>query len=50
MNARRLFLVFKSELALHAKRPMTWILVLIMAFALWGMSTGSVSIESGDAK
>ena len=49
MNARRLFLVFKSELALHAKRPMTWILVLIMAFALWGMSTGSVSIESGDA-
>jgi D-tyrosyl-tRNA(Tyr) deacylase len=41
--------VFKSDLALHAKRPMTWILVVIMALTIWGMSTGNVRIDSGDA-
>jgi len=49
MSVRRLFLVFKTELALHAKRPMTWVLVLIMVLSLWGFSTGNVRIESGDA-
>jgi ABC-2 type transport system permease protein len=49
MSLRRIFLVFKSELALHAKRPMTWILVLIMGLTIWGMSTGNVRIDSGDA-
>jgi ABC-type transport system involved in multi-copper enzyme maturation permease subunit len=28
---------------------MTWILVLIMGFTVWGMSTGNVRIDSGDA-
>jgi len=49
MSLRRLFLVFKAELALHAKRPMTWVLVAIMLFSLWGFSTGNVRIDSGDA-
>ena len=49
MSLRRLFLVFKSDLALHAKRPMTWILVVVMALTTWGLSTGSVRISSGDA-
>jgi ABC-2 type transport system permease protein len=49
MSLRRLYLVFKTELALHAKRPMTWILVVIMALTLWGMSRGNVRIDSGDA-
>jgi ABC-type transport system involved in multi-copper enzyme maturation permease subunit len=49
MSVRRLVLVFKAELALQAKRPMTWILVVIMAFTLWGLSQGNVRIDSGDA-
>ena len=49
MSFRRLFLVFKTELAMQAKRPLTWILVVIMAFTVWGLSTGNVRIDSGDA-
>jgi len=49
MSLRRLFLVFKTDLALHVKRPMTWILVLIMGFMVWGLSSGAVRIGSGDA-
>jgi ABC-2 type transport system permease protein len=49
MSGRRLFLVFKTDLAFHARRPMTWILVLIMAFTVWGLSSGNVRIQSGDA-
>src|SRR5882757_7937141 len=49
MSFRRLGLVFRTELALHAKRPMTWILVVIMAFLVWGLSSGAARIQSGDA-
>ncbi len=49
MSLRRLFLVFRTDFALHAKRPMTWILVLIMGFLIWGLSSGSARIQSGDA-
>jgi ABC-type Na+ efflux pump permease subunit len=49
MSPRRLLLVFRSELALHVRRPMTWILLLIMTLTVWGMSTGNVRIDTGDA-
>lgn len=49
MSFRRLYLVFKTDLAFHAKRPLTWILVLIMMFVVWGLSTGHVRIDTGDA-
>ncbi len=49
MSFRRMFLVFKTDLVLHARRPMTWILVLIMGFMVWGLSSGSARIQSGDA-
>ena len=49
MSFRRLWLVFKTDLALHAKRPMTWILVVIAILLVWGMSYGNVRISSGDA-
>jgi hypothetical protein len=49
MSFRRLFLVFKSDLAMHAKRPLTWVLVVVMALTVWGLSTGNVRIDSGDA-
>jgi ABC-type transport system involved in multi-copper enzyme maturation permease subunit len=49
MSWRRLVLVFKTDLALHARRPLTWILVVIMALMVYGFSTGNVRIDSGDA-
>ncbi len=49
MSLRRLFLVFKTELTLRVKRPMTWILVLIIGFMVWGLSSGGARIQSGDA-
>ena len=49
MSLRRLWLVFKTDLALHAKRPMTWILVVIIGFLVWGLSSGAARIQSGDA-
>ena len=49
MSFRRLYLVFKTDLALHLRRPMTWILVAVMALMVWGLSSGSVRIDSGDA-
>jgi ABC-type transport system involved in multi-copper enzyme maturation permease subunit len=49
MSLKRMYLVFKTDLALHVKRPLTWILVVIMVFTVWGLSTGNVRIDSGDA-
>jgi ABC-2 type transport system permease protein len=49
MSLRRLLLVFRTELSFQAKRPMTWVLVAIMALTVWGLSTGGVRINSGDA-
>src|SRR6185503_5337495 len=49
MSLRRLGIVFRTELAFQAKRPMTWILVLALAFLIWGLSSGGVRIQSGDA-
>ena len=49
MNARRLGIVFRTELAFQAKRPMTWILTIVVAFLIWGLSSGDVRIQSGDA-
>jgi ABC-type transport system involved in multi-copper enzyme maturation permease subunit len=49
MSLRRLFLVFRTDLAVHVKRPMTWILVVIMGLMVWMLSTGMARIQSGDA-
>ncbi len=49
MSLRRLAQVFKTELALQVKRPMTWILVVLTVLLLWGLSRGNVRIDSGDA-
>ena len=49
MSLRRLFLVFKTDLAMHAKRPLTWSLVVVMLLTVRGLSTGNVRVDSGDA-
>jgi len=49
MSLKRLGIVFRSELAFQFRRPLTWILVLVLAFLIWGLSSGGVRIQSGDA-
>ncbi len=40
MSARRLLAVFRLDFSQHAKRPMLWVLVILLAFTAWGLSTG----------
>jgi ABC-type transport system involved in multi-copper enzyme maturation permease subunit len=49
LSPRRFLTVLSADLAYHARRPMflTWALILVLA--AWGMSTGSMRIQSSDA-
>src|SRR6185503_19067413 len=49
MNFRRTWLVAKADLAFHLKRPLTWVLVVLVVLMVWGLSSGSARIQSGDA-
>lgn len=49
MNTRRFAAVFRLDLAQYARRPMLWILVLMLALTAWGLSTGEMRIQSGDS-
>ncbi len=49
MSIRRLWATFKVDLAFTLKRPMFWTMVVFLALLTWGLSTGSVTISSGDS-
>jgi ABC-type transport system involved in multi-copper enzyme maturation permease subunit len=51
MSFARFRVVAHDELLLTLRRPMVWILLIVIALLLWGISTGNVSIviASGDA-
>jgi len=48
MSLPRLLAVFRMDLGQHARRPMLWILVLLLAVTAFGLSRGDMSIQSGD--
>ncbi len=48
MSLARLGLVLRNDLGFHAKRPLIWILLVLLGVVSWGLSTGSVAIQSGD--
>ncbi len=48
MSGSRLLAVFRLDLALHVRRPMPWLLVVLLGLSAWGLSTGEMTIESGD--
>ncbi len=48
MNLSRLRTVFSLELRSNLKRPMVWILMGVMLLMTWGLSTGNVTISTGD--
>ncbi|MDF2771589.1 MAG: family transporter protein [Geminicoccaceae bacterium] len=51
MSIRRLWLVTRHELAFNVRRPLFYICLAVLAFIVWGLSTGNVQIiiASGDA-
>ena len=49
MNLKRLGLVWRLDLGQSARRPLFWILLLIVGFTAYGLSRGSVRIGSGDS-
>ncbi len=48
-SLRRFRTVFVADLAFHARRPLFVIWALILALTAFGMSSGAVRIQSGDA-
>ncbi|MGA9750913.1 MAG: ABC transporter permease subunit [Acidobacteriota bacterium] len=48
MNRSRFAAVFRLDLARTLKRPMLWVLVLLLAFTSVALATGNMTIRSGD--
>ncbi len=48
MNARRLFEVFRQEFRHSLRRPLPWVLFVIVGLLAYGMSTGNATIGSGN--
>lgn len=48
MSLGRFGAVFSLELARSFRRPMIWVLVALLAFLAWGLSSGDMTIRSGD--
>ena len=44
MSPRRLFEIFRQELQFHLRRPLLWVLLLLLAFLAYSLSTGHAQI------
>lgn len=49
MNVRRLSSVWILDVAHNLRRPLFWILLLLVGFTAYGLSSGKLQIASGDA-
>lgn len=49
MSWRRTYEVFRLDLAHSVKRPLFWILILLLALCAYFLTTGNMQISSGDA-
>jgi ABC-2 type transport system permease protein len=49
MSRRRFRAVFAMELSHDVKRPLFWVLIVILALTAWGLSSGNMRISSGDS-
>lgn len=45
----RTFVVMRAEMAQLVRRPLWWVGVFLITLISWGMSTGTVTISSGDS-
>ncbi|MSR47339.1 MAG: hypothetical protein EXS13_09790 [Planctomycetes bacterium] len=49
MSLRRFAEVFARAFALQWRRPLTWVLLLLLALLAWGLIAGNVTIQAGDS-
>ncbi len=49
MSASRLFRVFKLDFVHYCKRPLFWVLIVVVLLTSWGLSSGKMQISSGDS-
>jgi ABC-type transport system involved in multi-copper enzyme maturation permease subunit len=49
MNAARVRAVVNMDLRFHFTRPLFWILMILLAFSSWGLSSGTMAISTGDS-
>ncbi len=48
MSLKRLALVFRTELGQNFRRPLFWVLILIVGLSIYGFSQGNVRLATGD--
>ncbi|MCC7013052.1 MAG: ABC transporter permease subunit [Planctomycetes bacterium] len=49
MNLRRLAAVFRATLAHNLRRPLVWVLLVVLALFAYGLVTGAATISTGDS-
>jgi len=49
MSWKRLALIFRLDTGLNCRRPLFWILILVVGLIAYGLSQGSLRIASGDS-
>ena len=49
MSPKRTWLVARSEFASYLRRPIFWVFVFLLTLTTWGLSTGGLTISSGDS-
>jgi ABC-2 type transport system permease protein len=50
MSVSRLLQIFRLDFFTNLRRPLFWILILILGLTAWGLSTGQLQIASGDSR
>jgi ABC-type transport system involved in multi-copper enzyme maturation permease subunit len=50
VSARRFLEVFQQDLKFHLRRPLFWVLLLILGFLAYSISIGHAQVGSGDAR
>jgi ABC-2 type transport system permease protein len=50
MSAARFYRVFRLDFIHCCKRPLFWVLLLVVLLTSWGLSSGKLQISSGDSR
>src|SRR5580700_7187744 len=50
MSAFRWYRVFRLDFLYCCRRPLFWILILLIGFTCWGLSSGTMQIATGDSR
>jgi len=49
VNLRRALEIHRIERRLFFRRPLTWVLLILLFLTAWGLAAGNVSVQSGDS-